>query len=170
MTEPRGVNISKPEQACVGCLQFRSYPRVGAAGQRHLSTRQPNFRLVTPRVVLNAIWREILARASSRSRGQVDFVDDSPVFDEVVERGYAVQTTQAALLVTAFFGFVVNDGPIIDPDRSSLDLSRDPPGTVDVGRPDRRGQAVVGVVCECDGLVFCIESLHDQDWSKHLIL
>ena len=64
--------------------------------------------------------------ASCPSRIQVNLVDNRPVFDEVVERRHAVQTTQAALLVTAFFGFVVHDGPIIDPNRAGLDLSRNP--------------------------------------------
>src|SRR6516165_466617 len=93
------------------------------------------------------IWTdELVPAASCPSRSQVNFVDDCAVFHEIVERGNAVQAAYAALLVAAFFGFVVYDGPIIDPDRAGLELSRDPQRTVDVSRPDRRGKAVLGLV------------------------
>jgi hypothetical protein len=51
---------------------------------------------------------------------QVDLVDDRPVLDEVVEGRNAIQSAEAALLKTALLGLVVNNRPVVDPDRPDL--------------------------------------------------
>ena len=97
-------------------------------------------------------------------------MDERSVLDEVFHRTNAVHPAKAALLVAAFLGLVVDDRPIVEPDRARFEFSGNAQGTVDVRGPDRGSQSISGVVRKLDSLRFGLERLHDENRAEHLLL
>ena len=58
----------------------------------------------------------------------------------------------------------------VRPDDARVDLLGDPEGAPEVGRPDRRGEAVHDVVGDADRLVLVVERQHRQDRPEDLLL
>src|SRR5664279_2012666 len=153
-------------------------PTTGSGWSKNFRTSGPPYRSMTTAFMALASSctrsrRSVFALPTDRTaftlgllrllRLESDLVHDRFVFDKVVHRGDAVHSPEAALLVAAFLGFAVDDRPIVDPNRASVDLSRDAQRPVHIRGPDRRGKPIDRVVGERDRLGLGIEGLHNEN-------
>ena len=85
---------------------------------------------------------QISPRASVYLRGEAG----------TIHRGDTIEPSQARLLKATFFEFVIDDSPIVDPDRAGVELSGDTERAVDIARPDAGAEPIFTVVGELDGI------------------
>ncbi len=120
--------------------------------------------------------REIEGRQPTieTANGLVPFFSRYPLGDgllqgHVVDPLEATLASKAALTRAAEAGSSIELLRAVDPPRSAVDLARDDVGLADVARPDRAGQAVLGVVRERDGLFGGAEGHDRQHWAEDLL-
>ena len=90
-------------------------------------------------------------------------------FGVVLDRGFAVFSALARLFEAAERGARVDDVVAVDPDRARLYFAGEEVGLVDVLRPDRGGEAVVGVIRPRDHFVDVLEGQHAHDGAKDFV-